>query len=312
MEIYDIANNFSSVTGDWNLGDNYYWILCNAEELNILNKKIKMDTETLEECKSLRQSAKIVFFADYIFMVFNVLEFNENEIVSRELNIYLGKTYIVTVYKNNPHILHDILKDIEQGKNCFILKKNPRPCIMLYYILDSIIVRNYNIVSGLEAAADKIEISILKQPKTEHGHQLIVFRRQLYRIRKFLNPLKYIGDSLVINENKIIEEEYIEYFKSINIKIGKLMQTEENLIQTLALVREAYESEISNKTNELMKIFATIASIFLPIEIITAIFGMNFEWQPLKHSHYGFYVVLFFMIVVVIVIVKVFKRNKWL
>jgi magnesium transporter len=312
MRVYDILNGFKEVSLHWKPGTNYYWIVCDARDIDNLTKKIPLDTETLEECKNINQSAKINVYESYLFIVFNILEFNSEEIISRELNIYLGKDYIITIYKDQSPILEDLLKDINNGKDCFILKESPRPCVLLYYLLDRIIVRNYNIISDLEAEADNIEIKILKSPDDEHARRLINLRRQVYKIRKFLNPLRYIGDSLTINDNRFIEHEYIRYFESINKKIEKLMQAQDILVQDLALVREAYESEISNKTNELMKIFTIVAAVFLPIEIITGLFSMGFSNMPFINETYGFYFVVAVMVALVTCLISVFKQNKWL
>lgn len=136
MKVYDILNNFADVSSNWSLGSNFYWIICDAMELDDLSKRIALAPETLEECKSISQSAKIDSYDSYLFIVFNVLEFEEDEIISKELNIYLGRDYIITISKGHLDIVSDLLEDIYQFKNCIILKENTRPSILLYYILD--------------------------------------------------------------------------------------------------------------------------------------------------------------------------------
>ncbi|MDP4088417.1 MAG: magnesium transporter CorA family protein [Bacillota bacterium] len=312
MKVYDIGNGFKETSSRWEPGENYYWIICDAAEIKNLLNKLVLDPETLEECMNINQSPKISFYDSYVFVVFNLLEYMKDEIISRELNIYLGRDYIITIYKGEAEIIDALLKDIRELRNCFILRENPRPCILFYYILDRIIVRNYNVISMLEAEADQIEIDILKRPSEEHAHRLITLRRQVFKVRKFLNPLRYIGDSLTINDNGIIEEVNLKYFESLNRKIDKLMKAQEILVQDLALVREAFESEIANKTNGLMKIFTTVAVIFLPLELITGLFGMSFSHMPFKDEIYGFYAILIFMLITVIYLARIFKRNKWL
>lgn len=312
MRVYDIGNDFNDVSSDWKPGSNYYWIISDAKDICQVNEKIILDRDSIEECTNLKQSAKITFFDSYIFIVFNVLEFKNEDIISKELNIYLGKDYIITIYKDDAEIIESLVSDIGNKRDSFILKEIPKPCIVLYYILDRIIVRNYNIISDLEAQADKIELSILKRPSEKQVKQLINLRRQVYKVRKFLNPLRYIGDSIVINDNNIIEKENIRYFESLNIKIGKLMQAQENLVQDLALVREAFESEIANKTNSLMKVFTIVAAIFLPLNLITGLFSMCFTTMPFKDAPYGFYAVLFLMTALVLCLTIIFKKNRWL
>lgn len=312
MRIFDLTKDLQDVTENFKFEQSHYWILIHASELEKINKFILLDKDSEDECKNFAQPSKISFFDGYIFIIFNTLDYCNEIVISRELGVFLGKDYIITVYKDKINIIEELIKDIRESKNCFMLKEKPRACVLLYYILDRIIVKNYNVIAALEAQADKIEISILKNPRHEQIDNLITLRRQVYKIRKYLNPLRYIGDSLVSNDNLIIEQEKIEYFISLNKKIEKLMLALENLVQDLALVREAFESEIANKTNELMKVFTVIATIFLPLNLITSMYGMNLRGIPLMGMNNGCYYVLFIMLCIVFVLIYIFKKKKWL
>lgn len=312
MKIFDIASNFKDVTENFKFDQSHYWILIHANELEKIDDYILLDKESIDECKNITQSSRISFFDSYIFIIFNTLGYCNERVVSKELDVFLGKDYIITVYKDEIDIIEELIKDIKDSKNCFILKEKPRVCILLYYILDRIIVKNYDVISALEAQADKIEISILKNPKHEQIDNLITLRRQVYKIRKYLNPLRYIGDSLVGNDNLVIEKEKIGYFISLNKKIEKLMLALENLVQDLALVREAFESEIANKTNELMKVFTVIATIFLPLNLITSMYGMNLKGIPLMGFDHGCYYVVLVMVSIAFILIYIFKKKKWL
>lgn len=312
MKIFDLKNNFKDVTDSFKFDGSHYWILAHVDELEEVTEAVFIDEESLAECKSFTQSSKISFYEGYVFIVLNILEYGSEIVSSKELNIFLGKDYLITIYKDKINLVNSLIKDISDYKNCFMLRDKPKVCILLYYILDRIIVNNYNVISSLESQGDKIEISILKNPKHEQIDNLITLRRQVYKIKKYLNPLRYIGDSLVSNDNLVIEKENIGYFVSLNKKIDKLMLALENLVQDLALVREAFESEIANKTNELMKIFTVIATIFLPLNLITSMYGMNLKGIPFMGVEHGCYYVVFFMLSIACILIYIFKKKKWL
>jgi magnesium transporter len=312
LVVLDILNSFKEVKEDFEVGKSHYWILLNADELDKIRNIFVLGEESLQECVNLDQFPKLSFFSGYMFIVFNILQYNDSEVVSKELNIFLSKDYIITVYREDLQIIKELIEDINESKNTFILKEKPNASIVLYYILDRIILRNYDVISSLEANADKIEISILRSPRQEQLDELIHQRRQVYKIRKYMNPLRYIGDSLISNENKIIDESNIVYFKNLNNKIEKLMLSIESLVQDLALVREAFESEISNKSNELMKIFTLIASVFLPLNLLTSMYGMNFKNIPFVELEYGYYYMSAAMILISLGLLWLFKKKKWL
>ena len=312
MKIFDIVNNFKEVKHEFELGKSNYWIHINVKEIDQLKKLILIDEESVLECKNFNQSSKISFFNKYTFMVLNILDYNKETVNSKELNIFLAGDYIVTVYKENIDILDDLINDIRNFKNCFALRKTPKVSILLYYILDRIIINNYDIIASLETKADEIEISILKNLKRDQINGVINLRREVYKIRKYLSPLRYIGDSLVGNENLIIEKDNIILFINLNKKVEKLMLTLESLVQDLALVREAFESEIANRTNELMKIFTIIATIFLPLNLLTSMHGMNLKGMPFEKLDNGYYYIVIAMISISLILIYIFKKKKWI
>jgi magnesium transporter len=55
-----------------------------------------------------------------------------------------------------------------------------------------------------------------------------------------------------------------------------------------------------------------VAAIFLPLTLLTGIYGMNFINIPELHWQYGYFALLGIMALVVIFLVTHFKRRKWL
>lgn len=307
MVIFNIDNEFK-IENKWSENTFKCWIVAESEEIQ--NIPYSFSKECIDECLDYNQQQRIDYYNNYVFILIGILEQENSEIKSKEMNIFLGENFIITVYKSPIKILEELIRDIKEHKNCHLLKEVKDPSIILYYILDRIIVKNYNIISELETKGDKIELDILKEPHKEQLNALLFVRREAYKLRKLLKPLRYIGDTLSLNENGIIDEEAVIFFKATSKKLEKLMIALDNLSQELALVREAYESEIANKTNELMKVFTIITAIFLPLELITAIFSMNFSYMPFKEYVVGFYGIIGLLIIVTIILLVIFKHKR--
>lgn len=69
---------------------------------------------------------------------------------------------------------------------------------------------------------------------------------------------------------------------------------------------------ISNRTNEVMRFLTVISSIFLPLTLITGLFGMNFVHMPLLKNLEGFWITMGIMLAVAIGLLGVFKIKKWI
>ena len=85
----------------------------------------------------------------------------------------------------------------------------------------------------------------------------------------------------------------------------------ESYRDTMSSAMEAYLSVVSNRLNEVMKVLTIIATIIMPLTLITGIFGMNFDYIPLLKSPYGFSATMGIMGIISIVMLWFFKRKGW-
>ncbi|MGN6965255.1 CorA family divalent cation transporter, partial [Neisseria sp. P0016.S002] len=68
----------------------------------------------------------------------------------------------------------------------------------------------------------------------------------------------------------------------------------------------------SNRMNQQMRVLTVITIIFMPLTVITGIYGMNFDNMPELHWHYGYFMVLGVMLCIIIGLLIFFSRRKWL
>ncbi|MDP3829394.1 MAG: magnesium transporter CorA family protein, partial [Polaromonas sp.] len=94
--------------------------------------------------------------------------------------------------------------------------------------------------------------------------------------------------------------------------IERVVHHARRLEQSAETVVQIHFSAQSNRTNSIMRTLTALTAIFLPLNLITGFFGMNFEFLPLIHMTTGFWWVFGFMILLVIVVVTVFWRKQYL
>ncbi|RYY98860.1 MAG: magnesium transporter CorA [Comamonadaceae bacterium] len=67
-----------------------------------------------------------------------------------------------------------------------------------------------------------------------------------------------------------------------------------------------------HRTNEIMRTLTALTAIFLPLNLIAGIFGMNFEFLPLTHASSGFWWTLATMATIAVALGVVFWRKHYL
>jgi Mg2+ and Co2+ transporter CorA len=74
----------------------------------------------------------------------------------------------------------------------------------------------------------------------------------------------------------------IEHIERVVHHVRRLEQSAETVVQI-------HFSAQGNRTNDIMRTLTALTAIFLPLNLIAGIFGMNFEFIPLIHQQAGFW-----------------------
>jgi magnesium transporter len=97
----------------------------------------------------------------------------------------------------------------------------------------------------------------------------------------------------------------IEHIQRVVVHVRRMEQGAETAIQI-------HFSALSHRTNETMRILTALTAFFLPLNLITGFFGMNFEYLPLIHSDMAMWMVLGLMAFTLAIILLVFWRRRFL
>ena len=90
------------------------------------------------------------------------------------------------------------------------------------------------------------------------------------------------------------------------------MRHARRLEQSAETVVQIHFSAQSNRTNSIMRTLTALTAIFLPLNLVTGIFGMNFEAMPLLHQALGFWITIGAMVFLAGALGLVFWRKRYL
>jgi magnesium transporter len=71
-------------------------------------------------------------------------------------------------------------------------------------------------------------------------------------------------------------------------------------------------SALGRRTNDIMRTLTVLTAIFLPLNLVTGIFGMNFDALPLIHSATGVWITLGLMAALGVGLGAYFWRKRYL
>ena len=107
--------------------------------------------------------------------------------------------------------------------------------------------------------------------------------------------------------------------QALQVRFADLVEHIERVLhqaQTLERQAEAavqlYFAAMSHRTTEIMRLLTLITAVFMPLTLITGIFGMNFEFLPGLHTRFGFWLSIAGMAAVVAAMLTYFKLRRWI
>ena len=104
---------------------------------------------------------------------------------------------------------------------------------------------------------------------------------------------------------RVRSRDVLEHIERVLAHVRRLESSAETAVQM-------HFSAQSNRTNDIMRTLTVLTAIFMPLNLVTGFFGMNFEELPLIHSMSGFWAVFLVMLVLGVGLSVFFWRKRYL
>lgn len=104
---------------------------------------------------------------------------------------------------------------------------------------------------------------------------------------------------------------HIVHFNDLDDHFGRIERLSEAIRSDIDSLTAIHFASTGQKTNSIMQFLAVISAIFLPLNLIAGLFGMNFEIMPFIKEPWGVAAVLFAMLSLSIVLLWWFKKWRW-
>ena len=104
---------------------------------------------------------------------------------------------------------------------------------------------------------------------------------------------------------QVRSRDVLEHIERVVHHVRRLEQNVETAVQMHFSVQ-------GSRTNDIMRTLTVLTAIFLPLNLIAGIFGMNFDFTPLVHGAYGFWWAMATMALTAAVLALVFWRKRYL
>lgn len=174
----------------------------------------------------------------------------------------------------------------------------------------SILKTDINEMANLEEEITDMEDLLILEDKMDYTTDIIRFRKELLKLKRYYEELDDIFAGVLENENKIISKDGLKSFTLLDKRTDRLLARIVNLRDYITQLREAYQAQIDIEQNRIMKFFTVVTTIVLPLTLITGWYGMNLKMPELEWER-GYLYVIIISVFIVSFFIFYFKRKKW-
>jgi magnesium transporter len=284
--------------------------------------KVGIHPLSVEDCFDEEQVPKIEYFMNNTFIIFNSFSYIDNTLFIDEINLFLGKNFLITVsghHADDRKPLNNITEIIEKGNT----NAKAGPDYLMHNILDWIVDGKYKAFDDMEDELEKAEESLLENVERFKPLQLITMRKSLMRLRKTLYHEREILTKICRQDCPFITEKAIIHYRDIFDHLSKFFELTETYREIETSLMELYTSllnnlmtKMSNDTNTSVKRLTIITTIFMPLTLLSGIGGMSEFTMITGQEHWRMAYPLFILGMAVIGVITYFiirkldKRNK--
>lgn len=292
--------------------DTFVWVAladASTEELTHMKEEFSLHELAVEDAQHGHQRPKIEEYGDSIFAVLKTLEYREDTLQMGEVNIFVGKNYVLSIRNQSPQGFVDVRARCERESH--LLKHGSG--FVFYALMDAIVDRYFPVLDELEEALDILEARMFDR---HDPHSNI---KALYGLKQKLNVLKHAIFPLMEATGKLyggrvpaICTDTQEYFRDIHDHLYRINQSVDNIRDMLGTAIQVNLSLIALNENAVTKKLAAWAALIAVPTMIAGVYGMNFEHMPELKWIWAYPATIATMLLIDIYLYWRFKKTKWL
>ena len=288
------------------------WIDADARtpELEALLGQLQVHPLTVEDVFETRSSPKIEDFGRYLYSLAHAVRVPPEgpaQLSESELDIVIGEGWVFTHHA--PGLAAPALVREELLRLGTVLT----PAKLAHRLLDRLVDDAMPAMDAFDDAVEALEQQALSRiPRRDTVARVVELRAALHRFRKTAVHQREMLLRLARGEFQRIPAEELPFFRDVFDHASRIVDLLDDARELLGGALEAHLSMVSNRLNEIMKVLTMIATVFLPVSFIAAVYGMNFEHMPELHWRFGYPAAWIVMLLIGTSLLVWFKRRGWM
>ena len=293
--------------------DSFVWLGLHeptADELAQVAAQFSLHALAVEDAVKAHQRAKLEEFPDSSFVVLKTVRYDEptQQVELGDVMLFLGDGFVVTVRHGPARALSGIRKRLEREPE--LLECGPYS--VLYAVADAVVDDYSEILAAVEDDIEEVEERVFSPVRGNDAPRIYNLKREIIEFRRAVRPLVEPMERLASQVESPVRERLRPYFRDVADHALRVVEQVESYDDLLGSVLAANLAQVGvQQNNDMRRISAWVAIVAVPT-MIAGIYGMNFDYMPELHWHWGYPAALVVMGTACTVLYRMFKRSGWL
>lgn len=268
----------------------------------------------IEDVLSETQRTKIETYDDHVFCVLRTADLRD-QLQTDQLSLFWGKTFVVTFEERATDSLSPLRERLHKPQSTI---RSSGADYLAYCVIDAVVDGFYPVIEALGDRLEELEDYVLMVPTTSSLAWIHSLRADLLILRRVIWPLREVVDQLLTDsELFLMDRSARPYLRDCYDHVFHLIDVYETCRDASSSLMEAYNSAVSVRSGDVMKVLTIIATIFIPLTFISGLYGMNFNTarsplnMPELNWYWGYPFALGLMLAITVGLLAYFWRKGW-
>lgn len=230
---------------------------------------------------------KLDDYGDYLYVAVHSARWEKSDERPRllEVDIVVGKSWLVTYHDEPTPAITAAIALLP--KRPAVLAKSPAQ--LMHFLLDVLVDHYLPLVDRLADEVDVLEEEVIADTTPSMHARILRIKRGISGLRRIVGPQRDTVLSLTRDELSTIPAELRPYLRDVYDRLARVSDMLDSFRDESASVLELHLSAVSNRMNEVIKRLTVIATIGLPLTVVTSYYGMNFKLPEYEWAHSEWY-----------------------
>ena len=282
-----------------------------AEESRVLSEVFRFHELSIEDALASQHHPKIESYDGYLYFILHGIDFNADahHFATHDIDFFLAPRYLVTVHDGK----HRSIASVRAlcGKTTHVLEEGT--VALAHRIIDAMVDNYRPEVDELNVKLDELERVVFERPDRELMRSILALKRDVASLRTVTLPQRDVVGRLSRREFPVVSESMAYRFRDVYDQLVHLTDEAMYFQDRISGLLDAHLSGVSNNLNQVMKVLTLMSTVFMPLTVITGVYGMNVTLPELPGGHGAqFWWVFGEMAVSTGLMLWFFRSRRWL